>query len=91
MPKRKEKSKRPLRFRKLTSPVDVRRAMLKVINALLAGELAHDVGGKVLFGLGMVQRAIEGEASENVERRLAALEEQAATREAGRPRLVHGA
>lgn len=83
----------PLKFRKLANARDVRRAALKITNAVLGGDLSAKRANAAIYALTLVQRSLEVEL---VEQRLAALEAQAAAQASTpqpptRPRLVYDA
>jgi hypothetical protein len=73
--------KRPLRFRKLSRAQDVRRAALKITNAILAGDVEPRQANAAIYALHLVQRSLEVEL---LEQRLDALEARA---EVAQPRL----
>jgi hypothetical protein len=73
--------KRPLRFRKLSRAQDVRRAAMRIANAILAGDLEPRAANAAVYALHLVQRSLEAEL---LEKRLDSLEARA---EVAQPRL----
>lgn len=68
-------TKKPLQFRRLSSPPDLRRANQKIVNALLAGKIDPDVANSVFRGLKNIQAAND---SQQFDGRLEELESRAA-------------
>ena len=68
---------KPIKIRALATSKDVRRANLKIINAVLAGTIEPAIANSALYGLNNLQRSID---SELIEARLAELEERAVGR-----------
>jgi hypothetical protein len=72
--------RKALQIRTLSNSRAVRRANLKIINAVLTGEIEPAVGNCALYGLNNVQRSID---SELVEARLQELEDRAQSQATG--------
>lgn len=69
-----QKPTKGIRLRKLASARDVRRAALRITNAVLAGELNPRAANAAIYALHLVQRSLE---TELIERRLDELEARA--------------
>lgn len=63
-----------VRLGRVATPRGVRRAVTRIINAVLAGHLAPKVANTAIYGLQTIQRVIE---TEMIEGRLAQLESHA--------------
>lgn len=76
---------KPIRIRKITRAIDVRRALLKIVNGVLAGEIEPRVANAATAGLNVMMRSLEVEL---FEARIERLEEAAGMVSIGRVAYV---
>lgn len=85
MTKKSDNSPGRIQIRKITRSIDVRRALLRIVNATLAGEIEPKVANAATNGLNYIVRVMEMEL---IESRLEALEELANSAPVDRARRI---